>query len=221
MVKHSLRNILLFIMVASWLAVSTSFAASIESAQQAKHEAETKGYIFETSRDEILAKAKKETSLRILSVSRALRLLLPAFKAQYPFLNVDGNEQQGTDAQERFILELKAGRVENWDVSHLGSEFYNEYLPYLKRFDIFGMANQGVLRIPPHVVDPTNRNVVSANTQIQVIVYNKKLVAPEKVPATWEDFLKPEYKGNKFAADIRPTEIAALVVDGVKNRHEQ
>jgi iron(III) transport system substrate-binding protein len=211
MVVHSLRNILTFITAATWLGVSTCLAASVGSALQAKQEAEPKGYIFETSRDEIIAKAKKEGMLRVLSVSRALKLLLPAFKAQYPFLNVEGTEQQGTETHERFILELKAGRIKDWDVTHLGSEFYNEYLPYLKQFDIFGMANRGVLRISPQVVDPTNRNIISANTQVQVIVYNKELVAPEKAPATWEDFLKPEYKGNKFAADIRPTEIAALV----------
>jgi len=195
-----------------YVLVSVTHAAAPGPALlQAKSEAEAKGYIFLTDHDEIVAKAKKEGNLRVLSVSRALKLLLPAFKAQYPFLNVDGNEQQGTDTHERFILELKAGRVKYWDVTHLGSEFYNEYLPYLRRFDILGMANHKVLRIPPPVVDSTNRNVVSANTQIQVVVYNNKLVAAEKVPGTWEDFLKPEYKGEKFAADIRPTEIAALV----------
>jgi ABC-type Fe3+ transport system substrate-binding protein len=31
------------------------------------------------------------------------------------------------------------------------------------------------------------------------------------VPKLWVELLKPEYKGKKFAADIRPTEIAALV----------
>jgi ABC-type Fe3+ transport system substrate-binding protein len=31
------------------------------------------------------------------------------------------------------------------------------------------------------------------------------------VPKTWEDLLKPEWRGRKLAADIRPSEIAALV----------
>jgi ABC-type Fe3+ transport system substrate-binding protein len=46
---------------------------------------------------------------------------------------------------------------------------------------------------------------------LQVVAYNKTLIAAEKVPDRWDDFLKPEFKGRKFTADIRPTEIAALV----------
>jgi ABC-type Fe3+ transport system substrate-binding protein len=60
-------------------------------------------------------------------------------------------------------------------------------------------------------VDPVNRNIVAHTSSIQVVGYNNKLVSAEKVPNTWEDFLKPDYKGRKFVADIRPTEIAALV----------
>jgi ABC-type Fe3+ transport system substrate-binding protein len=73
------------------------------------------------------------------------------------------------------------------------------------------MAQQGVLRLPPQLVDPVNRNIVAATSALQVIAFNKKLLASEKAPNTWEDFLKPEFKGQKFVADIRPTEIAALV----------
>ena len=46
---------------------------------------------------------------------------------------------------------------------------------------------------------------------ISVVPYNRKLIPEDKVPAKWEDFLKPEFKGRKFAADIRPVQIAALV----------
>ena len=31
------------------------------------------------------------------------------------------------------------------------------------------------------------------------------------MPAKWEDFLKPEFKGRKFCADIRPSVLSALV----------
>ena len=43
------------------------------------------------------------------------------------------------------------------------------------------------------------------------VTYNKNLIAREKTPETWEDYLKPEFKGKKIMLDIRPTEIAALV----------
>jgi ABC-type Fe3+ transport system substrate-binding protein len=44
-----------------------------------------------------------------------------------------------------------------------------------------------------------------------VAAYNRELIAPDKVPSTWEDFLKPEFKDKKLATDIRPKNIAALV----------
>jgi ABC-type Fe3+ transport system substrate-binding protein len=44
-----------------------------------------------------------------------------------------------------------------------------------------------------------------------VVAYNKKLMAEDKVPSKWEDFLKPELKGRKFVADIRPLPFAMLV----------
>ena len=61
------------------------------------------------------------------------------------------------------------------------------------------------------MIDPQNRNVAAFFSRFQVTAYNKNLVPPERVPKTWEDILKPEFKGRKFAVDIRPTEIAALV----------
>jgi ABC-type Fe3+ transport system substrate-binding protein len=61
------------------------------------------------------------------------------------------------------------------------------------------------------MVDPVNRNTVSANTIANVTVFNRKLIAEEKVPSKWEDFLKPEFKGRKFMAEIRPSSVAALV----------
>jgi ABC-type Fe3+ transport system substrate-binding protein len=73
------------------------------------------------------------------------------------------------------------------------------------------MAKSGVLDIPAQMVDPTNRNVVAILGRIQVVAYNKKLIPAERVPDKWEDFLKPEFKGKKFLADVRPQEVAALV----------
>ena len=115
------------------------------------------------------------------------------------------------DATQRLFLQVKAGRAQDWDAGHLSGELYEGYQPYLKKFDMLGMARHGVLRIPSAIIDPVNGNVVAVNSGMQVIAYNKKLRAAEKVPETWEGFVKPEFKGRKFTADIRPTEIASLV----------
>src|SRR5262245_45369224 len=192
---------------------SVVFGATDSALLNAKKEAEAKGYIFETNRDEIVAKAKKEGRMRGLSSleSDTIKAMSAAFKAEYPFLDVHVEELSGTDANQRFILEMKSGLVRDWDSVHIGTENYNDYPPYLKKFDILGMARIGVLRIPEATIDPVRRNIVAVTSTLQVVAYNKTLVAPEKVPAVWEDFLKQEFKGRKFAADIRPTEIAALV----------
>ena len=180
---------------------------------KAKQDAAAKGYIFETSRDEILAKAKKEGRLRALSSLEGptIKAMADGFRAEYPFLNVYVEEVTGTDANQRFVLEMKAGRTANWDVTHLATDLYNDYHPYLRKLDILGMSQQSVLTIPPQLIDPVNRNIIASTSALQVVAYNKKLIPTEKVPEAWEDFLKPEFKGQKFVADIRPTEIAALV----------
>lgn len=188
------------------------WAASSSDLAQAKKEAEAKGLIFELSRDEIVAKAKREGKMRALSSmeTQTIKAMAEAFKAEYPFLDVQVVETTGTEAIQRFILEMKAGGAKGWDATHISTDFYNEFPPYLKKFDILGMAKHGVVRIPTQIIDPVNRTIIAVTSGIQVVAYNRKLLSAESVPVTWEDFLKPEHKGRKFVADIRPTEIAAL-----------
>ncbi len=180
---------------------------------KAKQEAESKGYIFEASRDEIIAKAKKEARLRALSglSTPVIKPMVAAFKKKYPFIDTHVEEIEGTDAYQRFLLELKAGLAKNWDSTYLPYDNYKAFLPYQMKFDILGMVAAGILNIHPRMVDPTNRNTISANSIANVTVYNRKLIAEEKVPSKWEDFLKPEFKGRKFMAEIRPSSVAALV----------
>ena len=213
---YSLPGIIFLICALQWLAtVVGAYGAAAPAAAllKAKQEAETRGYIFETGRDEILAKAKKEGRLRALSSLEGptIKAMADGFRAEYPFLNVYVEEVTGTDANQRFVLEMKAGRTANWDVTHLATDLYNDYHPYLRKLDILGMSQQSVLTIPPQLIDPVNRNIIASTSALQVVAYNKKLLPTEKVPEAWEDFLKPEFKGQKFVADIRPTEIAALV----------
>ena len=137
--------------------------------------------------------------------------MVEAFKKKYPFIDAQAVEIEGAVAYQRFLLELKAGTSNKWDSTYLPYDNYNAFLPYQMKFDILGMASAGILNIHPRMVDPVNRNTVSANTVASVAVYNRKLIAEEKVPSKWEDFLKPEFKGRKFAADIRPSSVAALV----------
>jgi ABC-type thiamine transport system substrate-binding protein len=185
------------------------------SLQKAKQEAETKGYLFETRHDDIVAKAKKEAKLKVFSAldaGRTLKELSERFKAKYPFLaDMQWEEKGASEMHQRFLMEIKAGLAKGWDAVGMRSELHSQYLPHLKKFDILGMAHHGVLEIPHQVVDPAARNIVAITSDIQVVGYNKKLISADKVPAQWEDFLKPEFKGRKFCADIRPVVLSALV----------
>ena len=196
-----------------WNDGEKAVAASSADLAKAKQEAESKGYIFLTRKAEIVAKAKEEGQLEVLTFleNEARRLMIDGFRRKYPFLQVASEEIRGTEEYRRFILELKAGGAKRWDTVHISNQVYYEYPPYLKKFDILGMAAQGVLNIPPIIIDANNRNIVSKSTQVAVAAYNKKLISADKVPTTWEGFLRPDLKGRKFLVDIRPLAVANLV----------
>jgi ABC-type Fe3+ transport system substrate-binding protein len=181
---------------------------------KAQKDAEAKGYIFETSRDEIVARAKKEGKLRVVSTLEpaVIKAMKDGFRKKYPFITELRVDEIGSiDENQRLLLEVKAGAAKGWDVNRLFTDIYEEFLPYQKKFDILGMAQQKVLDIPPALVDPRTRNVVITSTNVNIIAYNKNLIPADKVPGAWEDFLKPEFKGKKFIMDVRPLPLAILV----------
>lgn len=183
----------------------SSFAAAPSSALiKAKQEAETNGFIFETSHDEVVAKAKKEGRLRALSNLEppTIRAMSDAFRKRYA-IDVHAEEITGAEAGQRFVLELKGGRVKDWDVMHISADFYNDYEGHKKNFDVLGMATHGVLQIPRGMLDQRKRNVIFPTSVFSVVTYNENLLSPSKVPDSWEDFLKPEFKGKKFTVEIR------------------
>ncbi len=136
-----------------------AFATGAPAAQpsaallKAKKEAETKGYAFATSRDEILAGAKKEGSLRALLGfdTPTIRALHDGFRKKYPFINAHFEEHGNPAASQRFLLELKTGRISDWDIANVLSEAQHEFVPYLEKVDLRAMAEFGVLQIPPKI----------------------------------------------------------------------
>ena len=188
-------------------------ASANPNLQKAKQEAEAKDYIFAASQEEIIANAKKEGKLRVMGSldAQTLKVLSEAFRKKYPFIDSQAQEIAGTDSYVRMIQEMKAGIAKSWDVNYVAFDFYPEYLPYQKKFDLLGMAQQGVLQIPLKMIDPVNRHVVVVASDLQVVAFNKKRIAAEKIPNTWEGFLREEFRGRKFILDVRPKDVAALV----------
>ena len=195
-----------FVFMACFFPLGLALGAD-SSALKTKQKAESEGYVFAASHDEIVEKAKKEGKLRVIrSLSpETFNGTVSAFKQKYPFVTeVSAFEFKGTEGPQRFILELQAGRGKEWDVFDVAPELHSEFQPFLKKFDLLGMAKAGILAIPPEMVDPQGRNVMSVTAGVHVVGYNKKAIPESRVPNTWEDFLKPEFKGKKFLVDIRP-----------------
>jgi ABC-type Fe3+ transport system substrate-binding protein len=208
------KHCMILLFIGYVMAGAKVFAAEAGPAlQKAKKEAEAKGYLFAASHDEIVNRAKQEGKLRVIVSldARILKRLSEGFTKKYPFVQVQADEIRGIDAYTRQLQELKAGLVKGVDVNEVDYDYYNEYLPHLKKVDMYGMVEQRLLQMPLQMVDPVNRNIVALGSGIQVVVYNKKLMPADSVPNSWEDFLKPDFRDRKFALGIRPKDVAALV----------
>jgi ABC-type Fe3+ transport system substrate-binding protein len=178
-----------------------------------KADAASDGYVSIGSRDELIAKAKKEGRLNAISSLDAgtFKPMMQSFSKKYPFIEVRMQEIGGPEALQRFLLELKAGTVKDIDSSEASSEFYNEFAAHAMKLDILNLAQKGIVTINSKMVDPENRAVVAVASQICSIAYNKNRIAANAVPDKWEDFLKPEFKGRKFIADVRPQCMASMM----------
>jgi ABC-type Fe3+ transport system substrate-binding protein len=207
-------RLITLLLVIFGIADTSIFAAELSpTLLKAKKEAEAKGYLCAASHDEIVNRAKQEGKLRVIVSLDAgiLKRLSEGFTKKYPFIQVQADEIRGIDAYTRQLHELKAGLAKGIDVNEVDYDYYNEYLPHLKKVDMYGMVEQRVLQMPLQMVDPINRNIVAVGSGIQVVAYHKKLIPADSVPDTWEGFLKPEFKDRKFALGIRPKDVAALV----------
>ena len=211
---YDMRKIFLPLIAASLLLNSYVFAASSPAVLKAKQEAEAKGYVFFTDRDEIVAKAQKEGKLRVITSMEpeTAKASLAAFKKRYPFIDLSIQPRTGSESAQQLVLQVKSGAAANeWDVVSTSADHVNDYVPHLWKVDLQGMAETGVLQIPRELVDSTQRNIVAFHSRFQVVAYNKNLIPPAQVPKVWEDLLKPEFKGRKFSLDIRPGGLSPLV----------
>jgi iron(III) transport system substrate-binding protein len=189
----------------SFAASSAFAAASPASVQKAKQAAEATEYIFFSTHDDLVNRAKQEGRVDgIISLDPdTFGPLTKAFRRRYPFLDLKLREVTGTEATQRFLLEVQSGTAQA-DFTYISEDFYKGFITRGKKFDILGMAEQGILSVPVKTIDPVSRKAISAATIFAAIAYNKCLLDAAKVPDRWEDFLKPELKGKKFLVDIRP-----------------
>jgi len=95
---------------------ASAATATAVGLQKAKQAAEAKGFAFISNREEILSSAKKEGKVRVQSSldPNTFKPLVASFKKKYPFADIEIQELTGTDAAQRYLLELKAGAGKDW-----------------------------------------------------------------------------------------------------------
>jgi ABC-type glycerol-3-phosphate transport system substrate-binding protein len=119
----------LFCALVSLTVLRSLYAASGSTElEKAKITAQSLGYTFIGSHDEILAGAKREGKLRVLNTldAETTNQLIKAFRQKYPFISVEGQEVTGTDGAQRFLLEMQAGQTKDWDIFHLPRDFLQQ-----------------------------------------------------------------------------------------------
>ncbi|HWP60934.1 MAG TPA: extracellular solute-binding protein [Candidatus Acidoferrales bacterium] len=163
------------------------------------------------SKAQIMEGAKKEGKLTVSPAfdEKSIPVLVKAFEKKYPFIKVSWTSADGIPAYQRQLFELSSGRA-HLDVFSTNIAFWSEYFKQnvVKNVDFRGMAQAGHLSIHPEMVDDSGM-VVWLGSYTGVLVYNTKLVPPDRAPKSWEACLDPYFKG-KFSVDTKPNVLAWL-----------
>jgi iron(III) transport system substrate-binding protein len=159
------------------------------------------------SHQELVEAAKEEGAVKVLTALNedTSAEIVKGFKGKYPGIDVEFAE---APSGQRVILELRAGTLD-YDLVFLELVHYTEAVPYLdEKIDFSALAASGVIDVPKETISP-NRRAIAATNGLAVVAYNKKLLPEADVPKTWDDILKPQYKG-QFILNINADYIAVL-----------
>jgi iron(III) transport system substrate-binding protein len=161
---------------------------------------------------EILAGAKREGKLTFATAHEETTVphLVNAFKKKFPFIReVSFHSVSGIPAGQKELFELSSGKS-SVDAFTPHSGFWSAYFKQnlFAKYNIRALAKTRQLEIPVEMIDDSDM-VVWTSTNSSILVYNKDLVPPDKVPTGWESCLDPYWKG-KFAVDARPNVLTWL-----------
>ena len=174
-------------------------------------QAAEKNPIANKTYDELVEGAKQEGKLVIWDTTRGKgKEHFRRFEQKFPFLKIEHALVHSDEVVQKLILESRAGRAPSTDVIAANSVSYEDgkkegvfmSFPWRKVFK----------EIPSEAVDKGNFGV-GAYGNIWTMAYNTKLVPKDKVPKTYDDLLKPEWKG-KLGADIRANPWPYLAASG-------
>jgi len=156
--------------------------------------------LSERSLSDLVEGAKKEGRLVVWDTTRGKgKEHFRAFEKKYPFIKVEQALVHSDEVVQKITMEQRAGRAPTADVIACNSVSYEQgkvdgvftRFPWRK---VFGY-------IPAEAVDKGDFGV-GVYGNVWTMAYNTKLVPKGKVPNSYEDLLKPEWRG-KLAVDIR------------------
>jgi iron(III) transport system substrate-binding protein len=136
------------------------------------------------------AGARRERGLLLYTTGTQIEPLIRGFERKYPFLNVTVQRDTQTDIARRAVQEYRVG---------------------YKKLDMFELSSQGLSLIrdanilqPFHspeaaafgadAVEPA-RHWVVVRESYTGIGFNTKTIPPDRAPKTYDDLLKPEWRG--------------------------
>jgi iron(III) transport system substrate-binding protein len=185
------------IAAATAFAFHASFLLAVTPARAASPTPERFGKSFA----EIVSLAKKEGKVRFTSGTpdeRQAKTFFKGFREKYPEINIEYTRATPRTASETILAELLSGQTD-YDLLTV----YDALIPkYKKAGMLAGPFDWASLFGIRSVYISPDRYFVGAGASTDALVYNTKLVPPERVPRRWEDCLDSYWRG-KFVVDSR------------------
>lgn len=149
---------------------------------------------------ELVERARQEGSITVYTSMQLQdsRPIAEAFEKKYG-VKVNLWRASGEKVVQRAMTEARGGRHE---VDVLETDGAQMEIAYREKL-LAPLQAASIKDIPPAIVPP-HRHYVPTRLSLYVMAWNTKLVAPADVPNTYEDLLKPRWRGKLAmeAADV-------------------
>jgi ABC-type Fe3+ transport system substrate-binding protein len=155
--------------------------------------------------------AKKEGSVTIVTSLEddTNQAIAADFKKKYPGIKVNIS-QEDNDGGQQVLLTLQAG-TDHADLIHVDVNDYTDFFPYMADVDLLQLTKAGVVSIPAPMVDPKHPDVIALGSGAGAVAFDPKKMSADQIPENYEDFVKPEFKG-QFYANVEANNLAILRV---------
>jgi len=149
---------------------------------------------------ELVAQAKKEGGLvwyTTISIPEA-KEFADAFEKQFPFVKVE-IFRSGAGAVANRVASEYAAKTYKFDIVQGISS--RGVLPAFKRKEIIGRYNSPEYKFVASDLKDKEGYWSAMNVNTLVLAYNTRMVKPVEAPKTYDDLLKPVWKGRKILND--------------------